>query len=293
MSNNIFALSENTDLCYPEFSVSMSVYRNDKPEYFKEAVDSVLNQTVIPTEIVLVVDGPIPNEITRLIETYQNENLMVKPIWLKENVGHGEARRTGLLHCKYELVALMDSDDISLPYRFEKQLRCFMNDMTLSVVGGQIREFLENDRENYTGVRLVKYTNEGIRKQLEKQCPINQVSVMFRKSSVLEAGGYRDWYNNEDYYLWIRMFMKGCRFKNLKDVLVDVRVGADMYHRRGGVEYFKSEVKLQKFMLANKIITKTQYLLNVAVRLIVQVLSPNWLRGFMFRKIFRKKIISS
>ena len=272
----------------PKFSVSMSVYQNDKPENFREAVNSVLNQTIPPSELILVVDGPVPEKTRIIIENYEYSNYNLKPVWLHKNVGHGEARRIGLSHCSYEIIALMDSDDISLHDRFEKQLVCFVRDKQLCIVGGQIREFMDGDRQHIVGVRKVALSDGEIKLQLKKQCPMNQMSVMFRKSPVLNAGGYLDWYCNEDYYLWIRLVMNGFKFKNLEDILVDVRVGKDMYQRRGGWKYFKSEVKLQGYMLSNNIITRFQYVFNVVIRFIIQLLMPNWLRSIFFRKIFRK-----
>ena len=116
------------------------------------------------------------------------------------------------------------------------------------------------------------------------------VTVMFKKSSVDAVGGFIDWYCDEDYYLWIRMALAGMRFANVADTLVSVRVGEDMYKRRGGWKYFKSEAKLQKFMRKNKVISFSTYTVNVTKRLIVQVLLPNRLRGWVFKKFAREKV---
>lgn len=112
---------------------------------------------------------------------------------------------------------------------------------------------------------------------------------MFRRSEVLKAGNYLDWFWNEDYYLWIRMWKQGCKFCNLEDVLVNVRVGYDMYARRGGWTYFKSEAKLQKYMWKQHLIGFPRFMFNVAVRWGVQVMLPNRMRGFVFQKLFREK----
>lgn len=268
-----------------KFSVSMCVYKNDNPKHFKIALESIINQTAKPDEIVLVVDGAIPDSINSVIESYENESLL-KVIRLKENVGHGNARSKGLKHCVNDLVALMDADDISLPDRFEKQIKCFEEDDALSIVGGNIKEFIDNV-DNVVGIREVPQEDTEIKDYLKKRCPFNQVTVMFKNSDVQKSGGYKDWYQNEDYYLWIRMFQNNAKFRNLKDILVDVRVGSDMYLRRGGLKYFKSEAKLQKYMLDNNIIGLSRYLYNVLIRLIVQVLLPNKLRGFVFEKFAR------
>jgi len=270
-----------------KFSVSMCVYVNDSPEHFKQAIESIINQTIKPDEIVLVVDGPVTPSIDAIIHKYEMEN-HIKVVRLPENVGHGNARRIGLENCTYELVALMDADDISLPDRFEKQIKCFYEDSSLSIVGGNIMEFIDTT-DNVVGIREVPQDDKDIKLYLKKRCPLNQVTVMFKASEVKGAGGYIDWYNEEDYFLWIRMYLNNATFKNLDDVLVYVRVGKDMYSRRGGWKYFKSEARLQKYMLDKKIISFTQYFFNIFIRFIVQVLLSNKARGFVFAKFARAK----
>lgn len=270
-----------------EFSVSMSVYKNDKPEFFRQALDSIINQTLAPLEVVLVVDGPVPNEIVNVVKEYKSRCGSFKIVWLENNVGHGNARKIGLENCTYDIVALMDSDDISVPDRFEKQLKCFEEDNKLSIVGGYIQEFIENV-ENVVGIRTVPLLDAEIKEYIKSRCPMNQMSVMFKRQDVMKSGGYIDWYCDEDYYLWIRMYLSGCKFKNLSENLVNVRVGTEMYRRRSGWRYFKSEAKLQSYMLNKKMIGFSRYLFNVAIRLVVQVLMPNRMRGYIFTKLFRK-----
>ena len=180
----------------------------------------------------------------------------------------------------------MDADDISVPERFEKQLTVFENDKKLSVVGGNISEFIDKP-EKTAGSRIVPQNDSEIKEYIKKRCPMNQITVMFKKESVVDVGGYLDWYCDEDYYLWIRLALAGYKFANINEILVNVRVGEEMYSRRGGIKYFKSEAKLQKFMLSKKMITLPRYLINVTERLIIQVLMPNKLRGFVFRKFAR------
>lgn len=267
------------------FSVSMCVYGKDNPAYFKIAADSIIHQTVKPSEVVLVVDGPVPAELDRIISEYEGNDLF-RVIRLEKNVGHGNARRIGLENCRYELVALMDADDISVPERFEMQLRAFEKDAAISIVGGQIEEFID-EPEQPVSLRGVRISDREIKEDMKVRCPMNQVTVMFKKTDVQRAGGFIDWYCEEDYYLWLRMALMDMRFANTDQVLVRVRVGADMYQRRGGWKYFISEAKLQKYMLDNKVIGFSTFAVNTMKRLIVQVLLPNKLRGFIFRKFAR------
>ncbi|MBQ3232274.1 MAG: glycosyltransferase [Clostridia bacterium] len=271
-----------------EFSVSMCVYGGDHPEWFRTAVDSILNQTIKSTEVVLVVDGHVPENLDKVIKSYEKVPSF-RIIRLEKNVGHGEARRIGLKACSYDLVALMDADDISVPERFEKQLEAFSNDPNLAIIGGEISEFVGTP-DNIVGVRAVYETDEQIKRDMQKRCPLNQVTVMFRKSAVDAVGGYIDWYCEEDYYLWLRLHLAGAEFANIPDSLVNVRVGKEMYQRRGGMKYFISEAKLQKWMLKQKVINLPTYVANVGKRLVVQVLLPNRLRGWVFQKFARKSV---
>ena len=184
------------------FSVSMCVYFKDNAEWFHTAVQSVLNQTVQPSEVVLVVDGPVTKDLDEVIHRYE-ANPLFKIIRFLENQGHGNARRAGLEACTNEIVALMDADDVCVPNRFEQQICCF-KDQTVAIVGGDIFEF-SGEIENVITKRIVPTLDLQIKQYMKKRCPFNQMTVMFRKSKVQDAGGYLDWYCDEDYYLWIRM----------------------------------------------------------------------------------------
>lgn len=270
-----------------KFSVSISVYNKDNPEYFSEALHSIYNQTLVPDEVVLVVDGPVPEKIKNIINTYEVSKFM-KVVWLKDNVGHGNARRIGFVNCSNEYVAIMDSDDICVKERFEKQIDCFRDNKDLSIVGGSIVEFIE-DVSSVIGKRSIPSNHNDIVKYMKSRCPFNQMTVMFKKSDVESSGGYLDWYHNEDYYLWIRMYQNSCKFFNLQDVLVYARVGEDFYNRRGGWKYFVSESKLQRYMYNNGIIHLSLFLGNIFIRFIIQVILPNKLRGFVFKNYFRER----
>lgn len=270
------------------FSVCMSVYRNDNPQDFRVAIMSIYKQTVPPDEIILVIDGPIKTILQRAIDEITTQIPILKIIPLHKNMGHAIARQAGLSAARNELVAVMDADDISLPNRFELQLEVFQSQPDVSVVGGLIHEFVHRE-DNVVGVRMVPEKDEDIKEYLKSRAPVNLVTVMLRKSHVMDVGGYLDWYHEEDYYLWIRLVLAGYKFYNIQENLVNVRVGEEMYQRRGGMKYFKSEKGIQRLMLDNNLITRKQYTYNVAIRLIVQVMMPNWLRGWVFCHFARKQ----
>lgn len=270
------------------FSVCMSVYIKDNAFHFKTAVESVtITQTVKPDEVVLVCDGSVTNEINEVIMQLQNSLQMpLNLIRLPQNIGHAGARQAALTAAKYEYVAIMDSDDIAEPDRFEKQISLIIKHPEVSILGGQINEFIDSI-DNVVGRRIVPSEDPGIKEYIKSRCPFNQQTVMMKRSDALKVGGYQDWYCDEDYYLWIRMALNGCKFMNLEDNLVNVRVGEEMYQRRGGTRYFNSEARLQKYMYKHGLISLPRYIYNVAVRFTVQVLMPNRVRGWVFQKFAR------
>lgn len=272
------------------FSVIISVYKKDKPKFVRVALDSMLvDQSVKPDEIVLVLDGPVSYEIYRLLIDYKDKyEELLKVIKLKENQGLGNALRIGVENTKYDIVARMDSDDICSPNRFEKQLAFMEAHPSCDIVGGQITEFIDTP-DNIVGKRVVPCDNEAIYQYMRSQCALNQPTVMFKKKAVLEAGNYQDWFWNEDYYLWIRMMERGCVFANLPDVLVNMRSGLDQYGRRGGMKYFKSEIGIKKLMLEKGMITRNEYIVNYIQRFIIQLILPCSVRGWVLRTFARKR----
>ncbi|MBS6455075.1 MAG: sugar transferase [Holdemanella biformis] len=272
------------------FSVAMSVYKSDNPDFFDRALSSITDeQTIIPNEIVLVVDGPVSNEINNVINKYEKKYEIFNVIRLEQNGGLGNALKIAVKNATHELIARMDSDDVSVSTRFEEQLKYFEINPGIEIVGGDITEFI-GEENNIVGKRSVPVSNDSIREYMKTRCAMNHVSVMYKKKSVESAGGYQDWFWNEDYYLWIRMWLNGAVFANTGSVLVNVRVGEEMYQRRGGSKYFESEKGLQDYMLKNKMINHSTYIKNVAKRLIIQKLMPNKLRGWVFRTFARKKV---
>lgn len=272
-----------------KFSVLMSVYRNDKPELFLEAVKSVsVKQTLPPDEIVIVVDGPVPEPLTNVINEIEENIPSIKILWQKENQGLGKTMANGVLKCSNELIARMDSDDIASSDRFEKQINYLKGNPDISIVGGQISEFIDTP-ENIVGYRRVPLSPNECRAYYRDRDPLNHVTVMFRKSDILAAGNYQHWHLDEDTYLWGRLLKAGYKIANLPDILVNVRVGKEMYARRGGWKYFKSDSKILKWKLDNGFLSNSRFIYNYMVRFGVQVLMPNSLRAWIFKKLLRSK----
>lgn len=276
-----------------KISVIMSIYKSDVPEYVRIALDSLLNQTRLPDEIVIVADGPVPAELEQEIENLklkiENEKLPVEVSYLpqEKNGGLGEAMRIAVEAAKYPYLARMDSDDICLPDRFEKQMKCFEEDPELSIVGGMITEF-DGEPENIIAERILPLDDAGIKKMMRGRCAVNHVTVIFKKEDLLRSGNYQPFWKQEDHYLWARMMEHGCKFRNIPDIVVNVRSGRDQLARRGGWRFYKSVVRVFWYMYKHKLISFGYFLYICAVRGIVQLLMPNWLRTWVYMKFLRK-----
>ena len=271
---------------YPDFSVLMSLYIKEKAEYFDECMQSMLRQTVLPKEIVIVFDGPVSKELRETVEKYRTEN----PGWIKtveneKNKGLGLALADGVPACTYELIARMDTDDIAREDRFEKQLDMFMTDPELDICGSHIIEF-EGAKENVLSKRNVPITHKGIAEYQKQRSAFNHMTVMYKKSTVLRAGNYEHCPLMEDDMMWIRMLIAGAKCANVDDYLVYARTGYAMIERRGGWAYFKKYKSGRKKILATGYISRWDYLKTVGVQFVVAMM-PKKLRLFVFTKLLR------
>ena len=270
------------------FSVLMSIYKNETIDNFITAMDSVLNQTLMPDEIILMRDGPVSEKMQNVIDDYVKKHAIITYCPLDENKGLGEALRRGVRKARNDIIARMDTDDFALPNRFELQIEYAKAHPDVSVWGGQIEEFI-GDISNIVGKREVPTEHEDICRFMKKRNSFNHMTVMFRRQDVLDAGNYKELFLVEDYYLWCRMLVKGYRFGNLPEVVVYARTSEDMYQRRGGYKYFKSWKAIEQFKLENGITNLSEYTQTLAMRFAVQVLMPNRVRGFVLKKFSRKQ----
>lgn len=269
------------------YSVLMSVYYKEKPEFLTTSMLSIFNQSVSTDDFILVCDGPLSKELDVVIEKMEELHPELHIVRLEKNGGLGNALNEGIKHCKNELVARMDSDDISRYDRCEKQLQLFLSHPELSICSGIVEEFTKST-DHIEARRVPPEKNEDILDFAKKRNPFNHPCVMYKKNAVEAAGGYQDLYLLEDYYLWIRMLQKGFIGYNLQEPLLWMRAGSDMYKRRAGWNYAKSQKALFKYMKETGFITNGEYMKSACVRTASSI-SPNWLREFMFKIMMRKK----
>lgn len=272
-------------------SVLMSVYKKDNPEFLKLALESIYeNQTLKPDEIVVVFDGELTNELYTVLDNFKlGKESIVFYYPQDKNRGLGEALRIGAEKCTGDYILRMDSDDIALPNRFEKQIAYIKNNPDVSVLGGNIAEFNFSIDENMRQ-RICYEKHEDIVKMSKRRNPMNHMTVCIKKSALLESGSYETMLLMEDYYLWLRMIAKGYKFANLNDVLVNVRIGNGFYNRRKSNVRIKSCYKLQKFMLKHRLINAFNAFSNMII-VIGATYCPGWVRKFVYERLLRKEAI--
>lgn len=269
-----------------DFSVLMSVYDKENPAFLHAAIHSVITQTLQPKEIVIVKDGHLTNELDTVIEVFRDSYPhLFKIIALEKRKGLGTALQVGVENCSYDLIARMDSDDLSQPERFEKQIPYMYAHKEIDVLGSWILEFdAHSNREKY--IRKVPLQTKDIVLYCKTRNPLNHMTVVFRKMVVLKAGNYQPLLWNEDYYLWARIIHRGFKIKNLEDILVYVRAGDELFRRRGGLSYIKNDFILQREFLKMDFITPIQFCLNLIRRTIVRV-APAYLRKVFYKRFLR------
>ena len=273
-----------------EFSILISLYYKENPQALDRCFQSIWKeQTIRPNEIILVLDGPIGNQLTLCVEKWQQFiGSSLKVIPLSQNIGLGQALNAGLKHCTNEWVFRMDTDDICKPNRFEKQVKFIKSHPNVVLFGGQILEFDRNP-DDLAVIKSVPTTDNDIKKFAQKRCPFNHMTVAYKKSVIKELGGYQHHLFMEDYNLWLRVIGKGYEVANLPDVILYARVGNGMHARRKGYEYIKSEKQLlnlkKDLKLQNPWYANILFLVRSAFRLM-----PSSLLGKIYNTFLRKKV---
>ncbi len=254
------------------FSLLMSLYAQEIPTYFHRSMQSIWDeQTCKPSEIVLVLDGELTEALYRSIEIWEIKlGDVFKTIPLEKNVGLGKALQTGLSHCHYELVARMDTDDIAYADRFEQQVK-ILTQKDIDVCGAWVSEF-EEDENTMVSCRKVPQWHEEIFAFAKKRNPMNHPAVMYKKSTVLTAGGYHTMLWFEDYDLWARMLLQGAKFYNIQTPLVKMRAGYRQLERRQGLQYAMHEMALEKALFHAGFLNWYEYLRNTVFRFFVRII---------------------
>lgn len=272
------------------FSVLSSIYYKEDPYAFRACMESIwIYQSVKPSEMILVEDGELTPELYKEIGFWSSKvGNALKIIKIKENVGTGKAKNLGLQHCSYEIVCIVDTDDICVENRFKLQLDYFKNHPEITILGGQIIEFIGNIN-NPSGSRHVPEEHDALVKYAQKQSPFNNMTIAYKKEQILNVGGYQHHLLMEDYNLFLRLIAKNYKLHNLNQVLVYARIDNGMHGRRKGLVYIKSEFQLMKtkttLQLQNPLQAFIIFFLRSSVRLL-----PSKILASIYNVFLRKKV---
>lgn len=263
-----------------KFTVLLSLYNKEKPEYIYQCLQSINDNTLKPDQVVIVYDGPVGEELSAVVNKF-TQLLNLDIVELPENVGLGRALNHGMNFCQYNLVLRMDTDDVCLPDRFEQQINLMTQYPEVALSGGAINEFNE-DMTSSQGIRLSVCGHEQIREYSKKRNPFNHMTVAFKKDVIQSVGGYQHHFLMEDYNLWLRVIAAGYKTLNLNRVLVNVRAGQNMIDRRRGGGYIKSEIHLAKLKYKLKIDNGFNIFICSVMRIIPRLL-PTSLLGLVYK----------
>ena len=273
-----------------KFSALMSIYHKENPSHFNACMESIWdNQTLKPTEIILVEDGKLTDELYFIINEWKiklGDVLKVKS--LEENLGTGKAKNLGLAICTHDIVCIVDTDDICVPERFEKQMELLEQHPEVTIVGGQIIEFVDSINQP-SGIRNLPETHGDLVKFAKYRSPLNNMTIAYKRKDIISVGGYQHHLWMEDYNLYLRVLSQGFKIHNLQDILVYARVDNGMHARRKGLEYIKSEKQLldlkKQLKIQNSLMANLLFLFRASLRL----LPTSLLKGF-YNQFLRKKV---
>ena len=275
-----------TSAAMASYTVLMSIYKKENPAFLRQALDSMLGQTVPPAEIVMVKDGPLTKELEAVLSEYCSKNSdLFKFVSYGENHGLGYALHKGMLSCAHEIVARIDTDDVARPDRMEKQLAAIEGG--LDMVGSDVVEFVDSPETPIASTNLPKGMDD-ILACSKRRNPFRHPPMTFKKSKVLAAGNYSSEYLYfEDWDLFNRMLASGCRADNIPEQLVAMRVSSDFYARRGGLSYLPHIWKFKFAQLRSGWFSPVDFVASFVPHAVVCVM-PNGLRSFVYKKLLRK-----
>lgn len=268
------------------FAVLMAVYRRDDPSLFARALASVFDNTLQPSEVWVVVDGPITSELDEVLLHFQAAHPdLLRIVRLEENRGLAHALNAGLDRIKLPWIVRADADDFNLPHRFVALAKLLRTRPELDLMSSAILEVAPTGEK--IAIRAVPETESEIYRFARSRNPFNHMAVAYRREKVLEVGGYPAIHLKEDYALWCLMLAKKARVGNLKEILVHATAGLDMYRRRGGWKYARAEWVMQRLLVTCGLKSWWRAGMDGISRALV-FLAPAAVRGLIYTRLLRR-----
>ena len=271
------------------FAAMLCLYRNNIASEVEEALSSAFDfQILPPSQLIAVFDGPVPDDVINVVDRFAQDH-DVKRLGFEVSQGHGAARAAAVDACTHDWIAIIDADDVSMPHRFDRLFELAIRNPVSAVIGGGLIEFEVEGGEKVFG-HTVNYpvTSKEVRRYLALRSPIAQPTSILRIAAIKEVGNYQYWFNNEDYYLWIRLASAGYELLNVPEPVLWFRTNPNLFIRRGGAKYWWNEVRLQFFSYRKGVATLGRFLSGVVIRFVVQVVIPANLRALFYKRVLRK-----
>ena len=278
-------MQTNNDI---KFSVLIPVYAKENALNFKKAVESITQQTLLPNEILIIEDGILGDELENVVLSVEKDfPNITRVIRLKENIGIAKVRALGVDECKYEWLAFMDSDDISVKNRFEKQIAYLKEHTNIDMLGAQTPYFIDTP-DNVCFSRIMPEKHKDIYNFGKFRMPVNTVTLIFKKQNAIDCGNFTIDVGFEDYEFVGKFLKAGNKVVNMPDNLVYVRTGSEMMSRRKGLKYFGYEYACMKSFLDIGYINFYQFCRNLVLKFPLRVM-PDWMRNLIYKKFLRKE----
>lgn len=269
----------------PAYSVLMSVYAKEHPEFLRQSIDSMLEQSYPPDDFVLVCDGELTQELDELISEYSRKYKCFRPVRLKNVTGTGLCANVGISACRNEYIVKMDSDDIALPQRCEISLKYMAEHSEIDMLGAYIDEF-DSDTEKYIATKKTPLTDSEIKKYAKRRNPFNNQTLVYKKSVAERVGGYTNIKRCEDYEFVVKMLAGGAVGRNLDKVLVKYRITSDNYERRRNWSNTRSFISVRWKIYRMGFSRLHDFIIPCAMQLMIFVL-PKSLTGKIYKKFLR------
>lgn len=268
-----------------DYSVLMSVYSGERPAYLRACIDSMLKQTFVTNDFVLVCDGPLTDELDAVVREYEERYKFFRPLRLPKNMGVGYCANEGLKMCRNEYIVKMDSDDIALPERCELSLYLMSKHPRIDILGAYISEF-DSDTGREIAVKKTPSGNAAIRKYARRRNPFNNPTLVYKKSWVEKIGGYSTVRRCEDYDFVVRMLAAGAVGRNIPKVLVRYRVTGGNYNRRRNWANTRSFIAVRWRIHRSGFSSLWDFTVTTAAQLVMFLL-PSSLTGHFYKKLLR------
>lgn len=271
-----------------QYSVLMAVYYKEQASWLMQSITSILNQTLKPSEFIIIKDGKLTDALDKVISEFQKNFPSLFSVYeLSCNMGLGPALAYGIEKCKYDLIIRMDSDDISDPGRCEKLMARYFEDMSLDIIGSWENEFI-GEISNSQAIHKVPETNQEIYDFMKRRCAILHPTVMYKKQSVLKAGNYQNIPLYEDYDLFLRMVLEhGMKAYNIQDILYHIRINDNFYKRRGGLKYMSTTIRFKVKQYQRGYLKWSDFVISAGGQAVVCLL-PNSLRKKFYMHFLRR-----